>query len=125
MAKRRINYEILRDQTMKHNGRILYRVRRLSDGLIGGWIEGEHNLSPHGTCFVFDEAKVYDDAVVRDHAKVRGRAIVRDGARVEDFAIVRDDARILGDSVVCDDAVVCDSEIVDCARVDGRYYGVA
>jgi hypothetical protein len=70
---------------------ILRRIRRCADGLLGGWIESESNLSQEGACFVFNEACVLDQAVVKDNAQ------------------------IMGDSVVCDLAVVGgDIKIVHC-----------
>ena len=30
------------------------RIRRLSDGLVGGWLEKESNLSHEGECFVYE-----------------------------------------------------------------------
>ena len=40
---------------IEHDGRILKQIVRLSDGLVGGYIEGEHNLSHYGSCFVYDK----------------------------------------------------------------------
>lgn len=36
-------------------GRTLRRIRRITDGEIGGWIEWESNLSHVGDCWVADE----------------------------------------------------------------------
>ena len=56
----------------KHRGTTVYRIRRLRDGLIGGWIEKEENLSNDGNCFVYDDAAVCDKAEVEGHAHVSG-----------------------------------------------------
>ena len=50
-------------ETKEFNGRILRRIKRMKDGLIGGWIETEKNLSQSGGCFVYDESMVYDIGV--------------------------------------------------------------
>ena len=66
----------------------LHRIQALKDfgnvktGDVGGWIESESNLSHDGLCWVFDDAKVsdnakvYGDAKVFDNAKVSGDAMV-------------------------------------------------
>jgi len=60
----------------------LHRVRALCDfkdvksGDLGGWIEREENLSHEGSCWV------YGDAQVCDNAQVYGSAQVCDNARV-------------------------------------------
>ena len=41
----------------------LKQIRRVSDGLVGGWIENESNLSQEGNCFVSGDAKVYGDFI--------------------------------------------------------------
>lgn len=49
-------------------GRKLYRIKALKSfgnvkaGDIGGYIENESNLSQTGNAWVYDEAKVYDEA---------------------------------------------------------------
>ena len=42
----------------------LKQIRRVSDGLVGGWIENESNLSQEGNCFVYGDAEVSGDAKV-------------------------------------------------------------
>ena len=43
------------------DGITLRRIRRLSDGLVGGWIESERNLSHEGESFVYSEAIIFDE----------------------------------------------------------------
>ena len=69
-------------ETKEVFGRTLHRIKRLSDGLVGGWIESEDNLSHEGECFVYDEAIVCDEAEVCDEA------MVCDEARVNSFKII-------------------------------------
>lgn len=61
---------------------LLHRIKRLSDGKLGGWIEKEENLSQESNCWVDGEAKVYDDAKVYGNAKVYGDSEVCGHARV-------------------------------------------
>jgi len=37
----------------------LRQIVRLCDGLVGGWIQREENLSQSGNCFVYENAKGY------------------------------------------------------------------
>ena len=42
----------------------LRRIRRISDGEIGGGIEKESNLSQEGECWVYGDARVSGDTEV-------------------------------------------------------------
>ncbi len=53
-------------------GITLYRIQRISDGLLGGYIEYEGNLSQEGTCFIHDTARVYGYCRVIGDAQVYG-----------------------------------------------------
>ena len=75
----------------------LKRIRALIDipdtaveaGRLGGWIEGEENLSHDGSCWVYgnasvyDNARVYGNASVYDSASVSGNAGVYGNAKIE------------------------------------------
>ena len=78
-------YKLLKKNFIEVDGRKLYRVKRLSDGLIGGYIESEKNLSHEGSCFVYDDAKVHGNARVYS-----GIILCKDVAvsSVEDFMII-------------------------------------
>ena len=69
-------------ETLEHEGRTLKRIRRLSDGKLGGWIESEDNLSHYGDSWVYDNAKVYGCAEGCGYAKVFGDAEVYGNAQV-------------------------------------------
>ncbi len=98
----------------------LHRIRRLKDGLVGGWIEHKRNLSHIGDCFVYDDAKVFGDgsvfgnatvhsnAVVSESASVYGEAKVFGNATISGLAKVYDSAKVYGNAQVCGDAEVFD-----------------
>ena len=108
----------------------LYRIKALKDfgnvknGDIGGYVEGEKNLSQYGDCWIYDNAKVYDNAEVCDNAQVCGKAKVYGNAyvcgnakvcckaRVEDNAVVWNNAQIYGYAKVCDNAQICGDTII-------------
>lgn len=77
-----LKYEFT-DETMNYEGHLLHRIRRLSDGKIGGWIEFKYNLSPEGDCWVADNAKVYGDAQVYGNALICGNAQVCGDAHID------------------------------------------
>lgn len=60
----------------------LFRIRRLSDWLLGGFVSGYHNLSQDGECFIYDDACVYHKAEVSDDAKVTGNSTVTGDATI-------------------------------------------
>jgi len=99
-------------ETINHNGKILKRIKRLSDGLIGGWIEKESNLSHKGNCFVFDNAKVFNNAQVFENAQVFSNvqvyenALVFGNAQVFNKAQVFNNAQVYGDAKVFNNALV-------------------
>ena len=107
-------YEVT-GETKQHCGRTLCRIKRLSDGLIGGWVEKEDNLSHEGSCFIYDEAMVYD------RAKVLDNAIVKNSAEICGHAEIADDAQVYGNANVYDSAQVCDNaKIYDDAEIFGN-----
>ena len=75
-------------ETKKFSGRTLKRIKRISDGVIGGWIESEENLSHEGWCFIYDEAIVYGEARVYGEAEVYDEARVYGEAEVGSFKIL-------------------------------------
>ena len=87
-------------ETKKFSGRTLKRIKRISDGVIGGWIESEENLSHEGWCFIYDEAIVYGEAEVYGEARVCGEAEVYDEARVCGKAEVCGKSRVCGKAKV-------------------------
>lgn len=111
-------------EVLEYQGRQLQRIRRLSDGQLGGWIESERNLSHAGQCWVADEAKVFDTARVDGTAVVRGYAVVCGDATVDGHAVVsehaivcgsahiRHSAHVSGAACVDDHAVVCGNATV-------------
>lgn len=58
------------EETMLVGERLLHRIKALRDfgdvrkGDIGGWIEGQENLSHDDDCWVYGNAEVYGDAIV-------------------------------------------------------------
>lgn len=121
-----MKYEIL-NETINYEGVVLNRIKRISDGLIGGFIENEENLSQEGHCFVYDNAKVFGEAKVLDNAVVRNESIVKDYAIVSGFseilnnAIVRKYANIGDLSIIKDNSIV-EGDVSQCALISDNSY---
>ena len=96
-------------EVKKVDGQKFYRIQRISDGVLGGWIANEQNLSQEGNCWVGDNAtvggtaKVYDNAQVLDDAQVYGEAQIYGNALVYNNARVSEHARVYDNAVVYDD----------------------
>lgn len=109
MAKK---YELLKDDYIHYRWKILYRIRALKDfsnvrvGELGGYIEKEANLSHEHNCWVYDNAKVCENASVYESAKAFGNAEVYDNARVHGNAKVWNNAMIYGQSEICGNAKI-------------------
>jgi len=101
-----------------------YRIKALKDfndvkkGDIGGYIEGEKNLSHDGNCWIYDNAVVCDNAIIQDNAKVYGKAevwydaVIRDNAVIQDNVIIRGEARIIDNAIVRDNVIVHGKAVV-------------
>jgi uncharacterized protein with PIN domain len=98
--------------TIKRDNKVLKQIKRISDGLIGGYIESEANLSHEGDCFVYGNARVFGQALVfgnarvSENARVYGQALVFENARVSGRALVYGDARVYGQALVFGNALV-------------------
>lgn len=106
----------------------LYRIEACKDildpagnlivrsGEKGGWLQSENNLSQDGSCWVFDDAYVFDsarvsgDAIIKDYAKVSGVSIIKD------FAVIQDNS-IVYSSFVLDHAIIQDASVVRNTKV--------
>ncbi len=110
----------------------LFRVKALGDfndvkkGDIGGYVEGEKNLSQLGDCWIYDDAvvmgnaKVCYKAKVCDNARVWGNAQIWGSAVIYGNAYVFGNARVLYEAKICDNAKVCgDAHVYDNAKVCG------
>ena len=111
-------YKILKNETLEHNGRTLYRIQAIKDfayieaGEKGGWVEGYHNLSQEGSCWVYNEAKVYDNAVVLDDVEVINKAEIYGNAKVFGKHWVLGNTKIYGDAEFSGDVLLfCNAQV--------------
>lgn len=104
-------YEIT-NESIEFEGKTLYRIKALSDfddvkaGEFGGFIECEDNLSNCDKCWIYNDAKVFGDAVVKNNAKIRNNAVLCDKAMAIENAEVRGNARMNGESCARQHSIV-------------------
>lgn len=128
--------DVIRETGGDGSTAFLYRIKALIDfecrgtrvhaGDLGGYVEGEDNLSHDGSCWIFDDAKVYDsakvygDAFVSASAEVSAYAEVYDQAVVSDYAVVSGLAKVYGIAKVIDMGYVLGhSDVSGAACVSG------
>ena len=131
-------YEILKDDYINYAGTTLYRIKSLRDfsdvkaGELGGYIQNEKNLSHNDFCWIYEYAKVYEDAKILGNARVFrnaevfGDAKVYENAEVCGEAWVYEDARVYGNAKVYEDASIYeDAQVYENAIVCGntKVYG--
>ena len=108
------------------DGRTLQRIERLGDGVIGGFIESEANLSQSGSCFLHGDSVAYGNARISDDAQVYGQAY--GDAKVSGLATIRgsvfDRAEVSGRAIV-QGRVYEDAKVMDAAVVRGSVFGSA
>lgn len=94
----------LTDEMKEYNGKFLYRIEALRNfsnvkaGDLGGWVEGEHNLSHEGDCWVYDEAMVLDNVRIEDSAFASMYAIISENAKLQCFSAGTEYAKIFGNA---------------------------
>ena len=113
-------YEFTGETRELPSGLILQQIRRLSDGVVGGWIEKEGNLSHEGDCWVGDNAQVFG------YARVSGNAQVFGNAQVHGNAMVYGDARVSGcaQAQTPGDNKVCEDTSITIHNLEPRFLGV-
>jgi carbonic anhydrase/acetyltransferase-like protein (isoleucine patch superfamily) len=106
-------------ETKEYEGVTLYRITG-QDGVKGGWIQKESNLSQDGSCFVDGEAIVMENAKISGSANVCNNAVVRSNAFLFENADVRDNARVNGNAILKGNCYVGgDSAVSGNSTMDG------
>ena len=99
---------------------VLYRIRAIrgipeigvKEGEVGGLIADERNLSQEGRAWVFNDAKVIENANVFGNAVIFGHACVRENAIVHSNALVHGFCEIRGNAMIYENASVHVSAII-------------
>lgn len=84
----------------------LLRVRALRDfagvkaGDVGGCIEGPHNLSQNGTCWLSYDCVIIGRGRLQANGRMRGRAVIRDNGFLGADAYMQDNTVICGNGII-------------------------
>ena len=110
----------LTQETIKVDGRTLYRIRALRNleavkaGELGGFIESEDNLSNACNCWVFGNAQVFETA------RISGNARISENAQVSGNAYVHGTSKIFGNAKISGDAnIFANAQVSGNAYIDG------
>lgn len=116
----------LTDETIIINGHILHRIQALKDfdlvakGDLGGFVESEENLSHEGNCWIYDNAKVYDNALITKDAQIYDRAEIFNSASITGLVNVGGSAKIFGNAYLANNVIVKGkAKIYDNAYISG------
>lgn len=105
-------------QSVSISGESLYRIKALKKfeneatgvviekGQLGGFVQSESNLSQDGTCWIDDNARVFNNAKVTDNAYVGEEAMLNRNVEVKDNAVVSGAAWITQNAKITDNANV-------------------
>jgi carbonic anhydrase/acetyltransferase-like protein (isoleucine patch superfamily) len=100
---------------------VLQNGKTVKAGSLGGWVEGEHNLSQDGKCWIDDDAMVLMNASVSDDVYVFHNAVIYNDAKIRDGAIVCDNAEVFQNANVYGNAqILGDSRVYGSAEIHGN-----
>lgn len=107
-------YELVKENTTTMDNATLYQIRSLiaipehevAIGTLGGFIEGEHNLSQESSCWI-EEGSV-----------VMGKATIKDGSIIHKGCVIKDKATIKGKSSL-EDTIVQSRSVIEDSIIHG------
>jgi hypothetical protein len=111
----------LKDFELPHADK-LERSLWIKAGELGGWVEGEHNLSQDGDCWVDMEAKVFGNGRVFGSAYIGDVSQISDNASVTD-SLITDETEVYGHAVISGlDVDLRNSRVCDSATIRGTVF---
>lgn len=96
----------LTNNTIYIAGNRLYQIKALKDfgkvkkGDLGGYIASEDNLSQTGNCWVFQNAKVLENAEIRGNISMYDNSMVSGNSICDGNIYLCDNCRITGYAVI-------------------------
>ena len=101
---------LLTDESVMIGERTLYRIQATRNfgnvkcGELGGWVESEENLSHEGECWIYNEAKVLEEAIIKEDARIFNHSTISGKAQVFGQAAIFDFVKVSGDTKIFDKA---------------------
>ena len=127
-------YEILESDFIDYENKKLYRIvskisdseLRIKEGDLGGYIEGYHNLSQEGRCWIYfgsiacGESEVLDNAILGNPDMLEISELLYDSPidRATCGVILKESSKVMGNSII--DTVNC--EISGTTKIHGGVY---
>lgn len=106
----------LTDIELIHNGHILHRIKALDDFLgvnkddIGGFIESDSNLSMYGSSWIYDDAKIFDDAKLGAVGNIYNNVQIFENAYVDGIDVeIHNNVHVYGKSRISGNAKILDN----------------
>lgn len=115
---------MLTDYTKEYDGHTLYRIRALKDfagkkaGELGGFVEGEHNLSQYGNCWIQQDSMVFNIAHIGDNALVTKSIIYGNAKALENSRVIQ--SIMYGDAIIKDCAIANNAYIYHKSIISGE-----
>ena len=104
--KKSWKYILIKCSNLYYHPKALKNFSDVSKGDIGGYIQGYHNLSQFGNCWIYDCAAIIRNAYVSENAKIKDNAIVTDNTRISGNAIVKSSAQVSDNAKVSENAMI-------------------
>lgn len=86
---------------------------QVKEGTVGGWVESENNLAMRGTCWVHDNAMVFDEGWVGGSAKTFSNAMVYGYAMLTGNAHMNHDAVLRGNAELSEDCSQLNNSLIE------------
>lgn len=121
-------YILTKDDSIACNSVYFYRPKAVKDfsnvskGNIGGFIDGYHNLSQKGNCWIYHTASVYGEAYISEDAKILDKARIYGDSVVYGNTVVGGDAMIYGKSKI-NTGMIYNAEVFDSKIFGNSYIG--
>lgn len=121
-------YILTKDDSIACNSVYFYRPKAVRDfsnvskGDIGGFIDGYHNLSHKGNCWIYNTASVYGEACISEDAKILDKAKIYGDSVVYGDTVVGGNALIYGKSKI-NTGMIYNAEVSDSKIFGNSYVG--
>ncbi len=137
-------YELVKENTTTMDNVTLYQIRSLitipehevTIGTLGGFVEGEHNLSQESSCWieegsvVMGKATIENDSIIHKGCVIKDKAIIKGKSSLEDTLVqsrsIIEDSTIYGMGDVRSEIDLChirDARIQGSILYDTRIFG--
>ena len=113
-----MKYELTERSLYNSRGKKLFHIKALKDfghikkGQLGGLVQGEHNLSHEGDCWIYPHASACDSSKVTDDAELKDFCRITDYAKLRDNAVMQDEATLEGCGSLSGNAVMMNNSLM-------------